>query len=101
MISGLVMQGKPVALSRGAITRLVGSRRRGRHRAEHALKVEVSHVRYLIGWIAKKFDYINHIKNAFVYDLRGNFLATTTANTCDAYTELSNKFNEDSSRAWH
>ena len=31
----------------------------GRHRAECVLNAEVPYVRYLIGWIAKKFDYIN------------------------------------------
>ena len=33
----------------------------GRHRAEHVQNAEVSYVRYLIGWSAKKFDYINRI----------------------------------------
>ena len=34
----------------------------GRHRAERVLNSEVSYVRYLIGWIAKTFDYINRVK---------------------------------------
>ena len=33
----------------------------GRHRAERVQIAEVSCVRYLIGWIAKTFDYINHV----------------------------------------
>ena len=33
----------------------------GRHRAERVLNVEVLYIRYLIGWIAKKFDYINRV----------------------------------------
>ena len=33
----------------------------GRHRAEHVQIAEVSCVRYLIGWIAKTFDYINRV----------------------------------------
>ena len=34
----------------------------GRHRAERVLNSEVSYVWYLIGWIAKMFDYINRVK---------------------------------------
>ena len=34
----------------------------GRHRAEHVLKSEVPYIQYLIGWIVKTFDYINHFK---------------------------------------
>ena len=41
----------------------------GRHRAERVLNVEVSYVRYLIGWSVKKFDYINHVTNASAYGL--------------------------------
>ena len=37
----------------------------GRHRAEHVLNAEVSYVRYLIGWSAKKFDYINRVVKRF------------------------------------
>ena len=33
----------------------------GRRRAERVLNSEVSYVRYLIGWIVKTFDYINHV----------------------------------------
>ena len=33
----------------------------GRHRAERVLNAEVLCVRYLIGWITKKFDYINRV----------------------------------------
>ena len=33
----------------------------GRHRAERVLNSEMSYVRYLIGWIAKTFDYINNV----------------------------------------
>ena len=33
----------------------------GRHQAECVLNAEVSYVRCLIGWIAKKFDYINRV----------------------------------------
>ena len=33
----------------------------GRHRSERVLNSEVSYVRYLIGWITKTFDYINHV----------------------------------------
>ena len=34
----------------------------GRHRAKCVLNLEVSYVRYLIGWIVKTFDHINHVK---------------------------------------
>ena len=34
----------------------------GRHRAERVLNSEVSYVRYLIGGMAKTFDYINRVK---------------------------------------
>ena len=34
----------------------------GRHRAERVQNSEVSYVRWLIGWIAKMFDYINRVK---------------------------------------
>ena len=34
---------------------------KGHHPAECVLNSEVSYVRYLIGWIAKTFDYINHV----------------------------------------
>ena len=37
----------------------------GRHRAESVHIAEVSCVRYLISWIAKTFDYINHITKRF------------------------------------
>ena len=43
------------------VARLAGSIRRGRHRAEHVLNAEVPYVRYLIGWIAKKFDYFLYV----------------------------------------
>ena len=33
----------------------------GRHRAERVLNSEVPYVRYLIGWFAKTFDYINRV----------------------------------------
>ena len=33
----------------------------GRHRAERVLNWEVSYVLYLIGWIAKTFDYVTRI----------------------------------------
>ena len=33
----------------------------GRHRAERVLNSEVPYVWYLIGWIAKTFDYINRV----------------------------------------
>ena len=33
----------------------------GRHQDERVQIAEVSYVRYLIGWIAKKFDYINRV----------------------------------------
>ena len=33
----------------------------GRHQAERVLNAEVPYVRCLIGWIAKKFDYINRV----------------------------------------
>ena len=33
----------------------------GRHRAERVQIVEVTCVRYLIGWIMKTFDYINRV----------------------------------------
>ena len=32
-----------------------------RHRAKRVQNSEVSSVRYLIGWIAKTFDYINRV----------------------------------------
>ena len=44
---------------------LAGSRRRGRHRAERVLNAEVPYVRYLIGWIAKVFNYINRVNERF------------------------------------
>ena len=37
----------------------------GRHLAERVPNVEVSYVRYLIGWSAKKFDYINRVVKRF------------------------------------
>ena len=37
----------------------------GRHRAERVQNAEVSYVRYLIGWSAKKFDYINRFVKCF------------------------------------
>ena len=37
----------------------------GRHRAERVQNAEVPYVRYLIGWIAKKFDYINRVVKCF------------------------------------
>ena len=40
---------------------LAGSRRRGRHRAERVQNAEVPCVRYLIGWIARVYDYINRV----------------------------------------
>ena len=33
----------------------------GRHQAERVLNADVSYVWCLIGWIAKKFDYINRV----------------------------------------
>ena len=33
----------------------------GHHRAERVLNTEVPYARCLIGWIAKTFDYINHV----------------------------------------
>ena len=33
----------------------------GHHRAERVLNSKVPYVRYLIGWIAKTFNYINHV----------------------------------------
>ena len=44
---------------------LAGSRRRGHHRAKCVLNMEVSYVRYSIGWIAKKFDYVNRVNKRF------------------------------------
>ena len=38
---------------------------RGRHRAERVQNAEVPYVRYLIGWNAKKFDYINRVVKRF------------------------------------
>ena len=37
----------------------------GRHRAERVQIAEVPCVRYLIGWIAKTFDYINRVTKRF------------------------------------
>ena len=37
----------------------------GRHQAERVLNSEVSYIRYLIGWIAKTFDYINRVTKRF------------------------------------
>ena len=37
----------------------------GRHRAEHVQIAEVPCVQYLIGWIVKTFDYINHVTKRF------------------------------------
>ena len=34
----------------------------GCHRAECVLNLEVSYIRYLIGWIVKMFDSINRVK---------------------------------------
>ena len=39
----------------------------GRHQAEHVLNSEVPYVWYLIGWIAKKFDYINRVTKRFLF----------------------------------
>ena len=47
------------------LRRLAGSRRRGRHQAERVLNAEVPYVLYSIGWIAKKFDYINRVNKRF------------------------------------
>ena len=33
----------------------------GRHRVERVLNTELPYVRYLIGWIVKTYDYINHV----------------------------------------
>ena len=49
-------------LSRGA---LLDQEFVGRHQAERVLNEEASYVRCLIGWIAKKFDYINRITRRF------------------------------------
>ena len=38
----------------------------GRHRAEHVQIAEVPCIRYLIGWIAKMFDYINRVIITFL-----------------------------------
>ena len=38
-----------------------GSEFEGRHQAERVLNSEVPYIRYLIGWIAKTFDYINRV----------------------------------------
>jgi hypothetical protein len=45
--------------------RLAGSRRRGCHRAECVLNAKVSYIRCSIGWIVKKFDYINRVTKRF------------------------------------
>ena len=37
----------------------------GRHRAERVQIAEVPCIRYLIGWIAKTFDYINRVTKRF------------------------------------
>ena len=37
----------------------------GRHRAKRVLNSKVPYVRYLIGWIAKVFDYINRVDKRF------------------------------------
>ena len=34
---------------------------KGRHQAKRVLNTEVSCIRYLIGWIVNKFDYINRV----------------------------------------
>ena len=43
----------------------------GRHRAERVQIAEVPCVWYLIGWIAKMFDYINRVTYASAFGLRG------------------------------
>ena len=43
----------------------------GRHQAERVQIAEVSCVWYLIGWIAKTFDYINRVTIRFAFGLRG------------------------------
>ena len=40
---------------------LLDQKFKGHHQAERVLNLEVSYARYLIGWIAKTFDYINRV----------------------------------------
>ena len=48
-------------LTKVSLDTLLDQEFEGCHRAERALNSEVPYVRYLIGWIAKTFDYINRI----------------------------------------
>ena len=48
-------------LTKLSLDPLLDQQFKGRHRAERVLNSEVPYVQYLIGWIAKTFDYINHV----------------------------------------
>ena len=50
-----------VVLMKLSLDPLLDQEFEGRHRAERVLNSEVSYVRYLIGWIAETFDYINRV----------------------------------------
>ena len=49
-------------LTKLSIDTLLDQEYEGRHRAERVFIMEVPCIRYLIGWIAKTFDYINRVK---------------------------------------
>ena len=48
-------------LTKISLNTLLDQEFEGRHRVEHVQNLEVPYVRYLIGWIAKTFDYINRV----------------------------------------
>ena len=48
-------------LTKLSLDTLLDQEFKGHHRAERVLNSEVPYVRYLIGWIAKTFDYINRV----------------------------------------
>ena len=50
-----------IVLTKLPLDPLLDQEFQGRHRAERVLNSEVSYVRYLLGWIVKMFDYINHV----------------------------------------
>ena len=51
-----------VVLTKLSLDTLLDQEFEGRYRAERMQNSEVSYVRYLIGWIAKTFDYIIRVK---------------------------------------
>ena len=48
-------------LTKLCLDTLLDQKFEGRHRAERVLNSKAPYVRYLVGWIAKTFDYINRV----------------------------------------